>query len=794
MLVSASLVAGTGVVVPARAAPAKKHAGHDKSGKAHPAADKSSLTAGKPTHPAAKASHHEKHAAKDKAKPRPAKHSAAPVKPEPAPPSKPSSAPAPASGAPVGPGHGAGTRRVVEKPKPADTSDQKKEAKPASATKATQKTATNKSWHRGRRPRHPKATLPAGVPEKAPDEDARHAVAGGPTDDDIKAGKNDPELRALREADKVLFPKPLEGARPGWSWDLPKPVEGESADVVASGLPPAARVVARPKAEQISASDARWLKSLTMPNLPVRMDARVIKYLKFYRDSARGRSIARVWAKKSGRYAPAIKAELAKAGLPTDLVWLSLIESGHNPTIRSPAGAAGLWQFIPDSGRLYGLTIDRWVDERLDPLRCTQAAIRYLSDLHRRFGNWELAMAAYNMGYGGLSRAIRKFNTNDFWELSRYEAGIPWETTLYVPKILATAIVMNNKKAFGLADVTPDPPVRFDTVLVKPGVSLDKVAAAAEIPSDELDELNPGYLASRTPPEAPPGKNGMWPVHVPAGKGAQASQKLAKTSGSDDLTPYVVRFGDTVDTIAAAQGTTEYRIRSINGIGKGEALSPGTVLLVPPRTPGARDGDGEEVVVVPPREFRYRDRRRVFYKVLAGDTLGRIARAFSVTRSELLSWNSLDRSARLQSGMVLQVFVDKNADLAHVRHIDERATRVLVAGTHDFFDYFEGQQGKRRVVVTVKPGDTLGRIGKRYGMSVGWMERVNRCSRRKVLHPGDKLVVYVDRGKLDDREVGGDDSVKAVPLSPVTPPRPDALPAVSSPAAASAASAARPSS
>ncbi len=601
----------------------------------------------------------------------------------------------------------------------------------------------------------------------------------------LKAGKPDPELRALSEADKVLFPKPLEGARPGWSWNLPKPVAGDSTEVVASGPPPGARVIEKTKEEQVTASDARWLKSLTMPNLPVRMDARVIKYLKFYRDSARGRAIARVWAKKSGRYAPAIKAELAKAGLPTDLVWLSLIESGHNPTIRSPAGAAGLWQFIPESGRLYGLTIDRWVDERLDPLRCTQAAIRYLSDLHRRFGNWELAMAAYNMGYGGLSRAIRKFNTNDFWELSRYEAGIPWETTLYVPKILATAIVMNNKKAFGLADVTPDPPVRFDTVLVKPGVSLDKVAAAAEIPSDELQKLNPDYLASRTPPEAPPGKNGMWPVHVPAGKGVVASQKLAKAKGLDDLEPYVVRFGDTVKSIAALRGTSEYRIRRVNGIARGESLSPGTVLLVPPSSRGAEDTDGEEVVVVPPREFRYRDRRRVFYKVLSGDTLGRIARAFSVTRSELVAWNSLDKSARLQSGMVLQVFVEKNADLAHVRHINERQTRVLVAGTHDFFDYFEGRKGKRRMLVTVKKGDTLARIGRRYGMSVGWMERVNRCSRRKLLHPGDKLVVYADRDQVDDREGGDDASVKTAPLPAVAAPRPGALP----PAAGSAAAA-----
>ena len=172
---------------------------------------------------------------------------------------------------------------------------------------------------------------------------------------------------------------------------------------------------------------------------------------------------------------------MAKAGLPTDLIWLALIESGYNPTIRSPAGAAGLWQFMPDTARAYGLTVDRWVDERLDPRRATEAAVRLLSDLHRRFGNWELAMAAYNMGHGGLSRAIRKFNSNDFWELSRHEAGIPWETTLYVPKIFATAIVMNNPRAFGIGGVTPSGPEPFDIVRVAPGVLLSRVAAAAEV-------------------------------------------------------------------------------------------------------------------------------------------------------------------------------------------------------------------------------------------------------------------------------------------------------------------------
>jgi peptidoglycan lytic transglycosylase D len=683
----------------------------------------------------------------------------------------------------IGPGRGAGRRRVGAEHENATS---KKKAPPkheASETrsKPTKKRVT-KRFHHGRPPRHPSATLPPGAAEPQPDAAARHQIAGGPTDDDVRAGIQDPQLSALREADKVLFPRPLEGAKPGWSWDLPEPVDSGGAAVVASGLPPGARVTT-PAPPKISAADAALLHGLTMPDLPVPLDARVVKYLKFYRDTPRGQAIARVWAKKSGRYAPAIKAELAKAGLPTDLVWLSLIESGHDPTIVSPAGAAGLWQFVPEAARLYGLTVDRWVDERLDPERSTEAAVRYLSDLHRRFGNWELAMAAYNMGYGGLERAIRKFNTNDFWGLSRYEAGIPWETTLYVPKILATAIVMNNKKAFGLDGVTPDPADRFDTVLVEPGVSLDKVASAAGVAPSTLADLNPDYLAGRTPPVRPGERGRVWAVHVPVGSGKAARRRLVRSSGvNPELVPYVVRFGDTVETIAAARGTPPAELEHLDHIGRHEELSAGTVILVPRHFPAADavDPSAKPVVVVPPRDFDYPKRRRIFYHVLAGDTLARVARAFSVTRSELETWNALDPSARLQSGMVLQMFVPRDAGLDHVRHIDGDRARLLVAGSREFFNYFEAQKGRRRILVTVKRGDTLYSIGKRYGMSVGWMERVNRFSRHKQLQIGETVVVYSKRSAKAGESLDSDaeSEVHAAPLSPVKPPRPDALPPV----------------
>ncbi|MBN2196595.1 MAG: transglycosylase SLT domain-containing protein [Polyangiaceae bacterium] len=655
----------------------------------------------------------------------------------------------PAESAVIGSGRGGGERHVHSPDGSPDataaSSARLEGAGPAKASEGTAKPAPKPppSHRRGRAPKEPRATLPDDVPPTPPTAVARRGVAQGPIAGESSGGPADPELAALRQAELVLFPRPVVGLTPGWSWELPAPLEGSAPEVRADGFPPVEARSTPEENPETAAAEAEWLRSLTMPNLPVRLDPRVVKYLKFYRDNSQGQSIARAWARKSGRYGPALRAELAKAGVPTDLVWLSLIESGHNPTIRSAAGAAGLWQFIPESARLYGLTVDRWVDERLDPRRSTEAAAMYLSDLFQRFGSWDLAMAAYNMGHGGLSRAIAKYNTNDFWELSRHEAGIPWETTLYVPKVLATAIMMANKKAFGLDGITPEAPASFDAVAVSPGVSLSRVAAAAEVSLAVVQAANPQYLVDRVPPAV--GRGQRWLVALPSGLGPKASRKLVD-AGAGDVEPYRVRFGDTLTTVAAASGASEARLRDLNQLGSDELLEAGTVLLVPRGTkPAAASAAAPEVIVVAPAPFHYADRRRVFYRVRRDDRLESIAAAFGVERGDLVLWNALDAEARLQSDMVLQVFAPNARSLDDVRHVRAEDVRLLVVGTPEFIDHFEGQKGRQRLVVTAEAGDTLAKIGERFGMTVGSMERVNRRSRRDPIEPGEPIVVYAAR-------------------------------------------------
>lgn len=634
---------------------------------------------------------------------------------------------------------------------------------PKPAAKGGGKTASAKRPEPPRRGRKP---LPRKAGEAGePDEATRRIIAGTSAAKGSRTTES-AELRAMRELDLSLFPS----ARPGpdlvWPSDTVD-VDADRARVSSSGLPPRLSLGSPAPAE--APVDTAWLRSLALPDIPVRWDARVVRYLEFYKNDPRGRSMVAGWIKKSGRYGAQIRRVLRDNGLPEDILWLSLVESGFDPTISSPAGAAGLWQFMPDGARIYGLTVDRWVDERLDPERSTVAAARYLADLRQRFGGWELAFAAYNMGYGGLLASIRKYNSNDYWELSRLEAAIPFETALYVPKIVAMAIVARNCAVFGCQDVELDPAVSFDRVSVGTGVSLKSIASAAGVPTGDIERLNPQLLSQRTPPVGP-GETGpaslgskrdaSWVVRVPVGMGPRAAKTIRETSSDRALLRHQIRWGETLDDVATARQTTKGELQSLNGLRKDEVLRPGTVLLVP-----APDGTGAAaraelgtepvrtppVVVVPAQAFSYPGRRRVFYRVVAGDTVRDLASGLGVIADELCRWNQLDATASLHEGMSLQLFVPQGDKRSDALLLEEKDARVLVAGSPEFFAHFEGQKGRERLEIAAKEGDTWRSLARRYGLSVGMLERINQKSRSSPLSPGDRVVVYVPSSKTRGR-------------------------------------------
>ena len=626
----------------------------------------------------------------------------APIKPAP----KPASAPLPTAGKPARGG-------------PAPT------AKNASSTSSTAvKSATRTS-----------------------DTSVRRAVAGGPTLDDTSAGADTPELRALHAAERELFPPASPALGSPWPQELPFPVATteDRPRVHASGLSPAPPASSPTQAE--GAKDMAWLSKLEMPDLPIRWDARVIKYLEFFKDDPRGRSTLTTWLRRSGRYRESFRKVFRKKGLPEDLTWLAMIESGFEPIARSPVGAMGLWQFMPDTRKIYGLSQDRWVDQRMSSAAATEAAADFLADLHRRFGSWDLAMAGYNMGYGGVLSAVRRYNTNDYWALSKLEGSFPWETTLYVPKILAAAIVAKNLAAFGYQDVIPEAPLEGEDVPVGPGIALSAVAQACGVTTKEVEQLNPELRASRTPPSA----QDDWAVKVPVGKASGCTQNLAKAKREQPvMEKYVVRFGETLEQVAAARRVSVAKLVELNAIAPGEVVRGGTVLLVPkdssvadrPAPVDPKKTTDKPVVVVPQDVFVYPDRRRVFYRVQVGDTVRDVCATFKVTTDELRRWNDIDPSARLVEGMTMQIFAPRDADLARTVVLGESDVRMVVAGSDDFFHHWD-EKGRRRVVVTAKAGDTLESIGKQHGVTTNLMERINRRGRSEALAPGERVVVWV---------------------------------------------------
>ncbi len=615
---------------------------------------------------------------------------------------------------------------------------------------------------------------------------ARRGIAGGPTLEDASAGVESSELKALRDAERELFPPASPAPGSAWPPDLTLVLPGDRGRLVPSGLPPAPPPPVPGPGD--SGKDLTWISHLELPDIPVRWDERVVRYLEFFRDDPRGRSTFANLYRHSGRWRDAMRRALRKRSLPEDLVYVAMVESGFDASAHSTAGAAGLWQFMPETARIYGLAIDRWVDQRMSPTLATEAAADFLADLHRRFGSWELSLAAYNMGYAGLASVVKRYNTNDFWSLARTEGTLPWETTLYVPKIIAAAVVAHNLAAFGLGDLPVDTAVDADEVSVPPGTPLSVVAQAAGSTPADIEALNPELRSARTPPASE--SDAPYPVKVPPGKASAVIEGLSKLRRDlPALDRYVVRFGETLDQIASAHAVTVQKLVDLNAIVPGESLRGGTVLLVPrvdaakggATVPAAPPAGPKQAIVVPSDVFVYPDRRRVFYRVLVGDSLRDVAAALHVTVDDLRRWNSIDAAARLQQGMTLQAFVPQDADLSGVATVPESDVHVLALGSDEFFAALERDRGFKRITVLARPGDTLESIGKHYDVPARTMERINRKGRSDALRTGEPVVVYVGgnaAGALPSGALaasGG--SADPAPLGPLPmAPLPDRLP------------------
>jgi membrane-bound lytic murein transglycosylase D len=531
---------------------------------------------------------------------------------------------------------------------------------------------------------------------------------------------------------------------------------------ISERTPPRSRIEAGPlrivKRPSELRPDAPWLDQLALGDLPVRWSQRLVDYLVFYRDDPRGRSTMESWLVAQGRYRDMITAALRKAKLPEDLLYVAMIESSYDPDELSSAGALGVWQFMPAAAKIYGLRVDRWVDERRDPYRSTIAQMDYFADLYQRFGDWHIALGAFNVGYGAVLRSIARYNTNDYYQLCELENALPWETCWYTPKVLATAIVGRNRTAFGFDKVKVAPAEQWEDVAVPTSISLAVIARAAGVGEADIKRLNPHLRRGRTPP----GETG-YVVRVPAGHKADAQRRLVELQSDwDGYDAYVVAHGERFEDIATVYGISVGQLRKLNGVDHESEIDGGTVLVVPRVSEdvkaknrakakakllasGVDQKDGEALIVaVADKDATVAGKKRVFYRVVTGDTVTSVARAFGVKSSELIAWNALDDDANLQAKMVLVAWVapDFDAEKKKVALLDESGLVVVTRGSAEHMDLAEQRQGRVRTEYVAQGKEKLADIAKKFGMGSHDLARINRISYDTVLDKGDKIIVY----------------------------------------------------
>ncbi len=308
-------------------------------------------------------------------------------------------------------------------------------------------------------------------------------------------------------------------------------------------------------------------------DIPIEFNEAVDRWLAYFQ--RRGRRNLQIHLTRAGRYEPAMRAIMREHGLPQDLVYLSLIESGYDPNAYSRAHAVGLWQFLASTGRRYGLRIDGWVDERRDPIKATRAAAAHLKDLYEEFGSWYLAAAAYNGGAHRVRRAIRRTGSRDFWTLAR-RRYLPRETRNYVPKFIAAALIAKQPEKYGFS-VSSAGPLSYDVGQVPDATSLSVIAEAAGVSLAEVVTLNPQLVRRVTPPGE------RYFVRLPARTGPKFAINYARVPAEDRLRAieHTIRRGDTLAQLARTYRSDLSAIRSANPGIRPRRLRVGQSLLIP---------------------------------------------------------------------------------------------------------------------------------------------------------------------------------------------------------------------
>ena len=455
-------------------------------------------------------------------------------------------------------------------------------------------------------------------------------------------------------------------------------------------------------------------------DFPLTANEYVLAYLNFFH-TTRGRAIVETGLRRAGRYRSMIERVLDDEGLPHDLIYLAQAESAFQPTAVSRAQAVGLWQFVSGRGREYGLQRSWWVDERQDPEKATRAAAHHLHDLYNMFGDWYLAMAAYNSGPGNVQKAIERTGYADFWELYKRNV-LPKETRNYVPIILALTLIAKDPARYGIS-VTPEPVVASDRV--KPGQPIDLrlVAETIDVDVQTIRALNPSLLRTVTPNDP------KFELNLPAGTADHFLAEIAEIPAAKWVSwrRHRVEEGESLSHIAVTFHVTPTAIADANGLNIREPLEVGEKLIIPAAAKS-------ELALG----------KLTYYRVRKGDTMQAIADQYSVTSADIEKWNHL-ASGRVTRGMRLRVYPGGlGTSSASVSHPATKPaiTPTVVAASQPACANCQPSAAPSGVVThKVEQGETLWSIAQFYKTTAEALRAGNRFLFTRPLHVGDLLTI-----------------------------------------------------
>ena len=402
---------------------------------------------------------------------------------------------------------------------------------------------------------------------------------------------------------------------------------------------------------------------------------------------------------RSGLYRDMIVAELREAGLPEQISWLPLVESGFKSRALSRARALGLWQFISSTGYRYGMQRDWWIDERMDPHKATLGAIGYLTDLHTMFGDWYLALAGYNCGEHNVLKAIKRQSEGYFDQFWDIYGRLPRETRRYVPRLLAVLTILEDPAKYGFDLPEPFPPLEWDTVAIERSAELSALDKSMDLTSGTLATLNPELRRKATPGDP-------YELKIPTGETTTLMASLQSLpeweAPANSFSVHRVRSGETLSGIASRYGTNVRTLMDANNLRSANRIWPGQQLQVPDGRGSSRSSPRSASALAPGSETTYSVRR--------GDSLWIVANRYGTTVERIKRDNSL-RSNTLHPGQKLVL----------------RGSGAPASGSGGSY--------------VVRSGDTLGRIAQKQGVSLNRLMSANGLSSRSTIHPGQRLVI-----------------------------------------------------